>query len=155
MLSSGSGAWQPQRTAISINGTVSPAANTIKTMAGQAITTGTSFKVALPPYSMTWLKIPLTGGVTTQPERKSFLQASQTPSIRCIGAREFSIALTGANALDGKWTIIICDMAGKKVGERRSTSAYTTVKIPGTGSGIFFFVTNKGGITFTNAVIVR
>jgi hypothetical protein len=154
MVSSGSGAWPPQRTAISINGTVSPAANTIKTMAGQAITTGASFKVGLPPYSMTWLKIPLSG-VAARPGRKTFVQTAQAPAVRRIGHREFSVSLTRTDASGGKWNVNICDIAGKKVAAWRGLDAHATVRVPGQASGIYLFVTNKGAMTFTDAVMVR
>jgi hypothetical protein len=154
MLSSGSGAWQPQRTAISINGAVSPAANTIRTLAGEVIATGASFKLALPPYSMTWLKIPLSG-VATRPDGKVVVPLAVSPVFRSIGRREFSIALTGANASDKKWNISMFDMAGKKTGDWSGASDHATVRVPGAASGLNFFVTKKGGTTYTNAVMVK
>jgi hypothetical protein len=154
ITSSGSGTWPPQRTAISLNGTASPAANTLKTLAGQAITTGASFKIGLPPYSMTWLKIPLTG-VAAQPERKAPVQMAQTPAIRRIGPREFSIAFAGENGLGGKWNVSVCDMAGKRICDWSGATASALVRLPGMASGIYLFATNKSGMTFTNAVMVR
>jgi hypothetical protein len=155
MLSSGSGAWQPQRTAISINGAVSPAASSIKTMAGQAITTGASFKVGLPPYSMTWLKIPLSG-VAAQPERKAFVPSAQeAPVIKSMGPREFSIALTGANVTDETWNVNVYSIAGEKVGDWAGLTGHATVRMPGAAAGIYFFVVKKGRETFTNAVMAR
>lgn len=154
MTSSGSGTWPPQRTAISINGAVSPAANTIKTLAGQSITTGASFKVALPPYSMTWLKIPLTA-VTTRPAEKESFQTAGFPAVRRIGPRAFLIELTGANAPDEKWTVSIYDMAGKKVTAWCGMDTHAAVHVPGSASGIYLFATNKGRMTFTDAVMVR
>jgi hypothetical protein len=154
MISSGSGAWLPQRTAISINGTVSPAASSIKTMAGQAITTGASFKVGLPPYSMTWLKIPLSG-VAARPERKTFTQSARAPAIENVGPREFSIALTGANYPGERWNLNVYTVAGIKVGGWAGMDAHATVRLPGAASGVCFFVIKKAGITFTNAIMVR
>ena len=97
MASSGSGAWPPQRTAISINGAARPAASSIKTLAGQSISTGTSFKVALAPYSMTWLKIPLSS-VAIAPRQVEALQGAIAPEVRQIGRREFSVTVSGTFA---------------------------------------------------------
>lgn len=154
MVSSGSGAWPPERTAISINGTVSPAASSIKTLAGQSISTGTSFKVALAPYSMTWLKIPLSS-VTIDPRPVEELQGAMAPEVRQIGPREFSVTVTGTFAGVAPWNVGVFDALGKKIGAWHGNASQAIVGIPGSASGVRLFVVNYGDRTFTKAIALR
>jgi hypothetical protein len=154
MTSSGTGAWPPQRTAIAINGTVSPSASSIKTLAGQAITTGASFKVALPPYSLTWLRIPLSGVAVHSPVNASF-EAKRLPEIMRVSDRDFSVSSIDANAWNKKWNVSVFNVSGKKICAWSGTTAKAYIRIPGVSSSVCLFVINNAGKTFAEAVLVR
>ncbi len=126
MLTSGSaGSWQPERSAISINGVVSPAASTIKTLTGKSIATGSSFNVPLPPYSMTWLRIPIT--ISVLPTGK----AQETPVrviVRQTGIHTLTITSSMPNS-NRPWSFSLFGIDGKKIGDWRLTGNRTTLDL--------------------------
>ena len=136
MTTSGAGTWLPQRTAIAINGVASPAANTIQTLAGQTITTGASFNVALAPYSMTWLRIPITVG--TLPGEKTKLSALPAVNLRLTGNRRISVRLTGNYPSAEPWSVGIYDIAGREVAKWQGRDAQATITLHSQAHGVFF-----------------
>jgi|GEM_PF-959254 len=153
MLTSGSaGSWQPERTEISINGTVSPAASTIKTMAGESIVTGSSFNVSLPPYSMTWLRIPITATATLPVGR------AQEPSpgviIRQIGGRTLNLMASMSNPCC-PWSFAIYGVDGKQVRAWRITGGQVTLDLGTKMSGVLICRSIIDGKEYGKTIVMK
>ena len=153
MLTSGAaGSWQPTRTAISINGTVSPAAGTIKNMAGQTIATGATFSVPLPPYSMTWLRIPITTATLPAGSVKNLPSGVM---IRQTGKHGLTVTFCLQESFGKPWSLAVFTVGGKKVGAWRGTGNRATLALVTNARGVFICRAILGGNEYEKAIVMK
>jgi hypothetical protein len=146
MTTAGSGNWPPQRTAISINGARSPSAGSIRTLAGESIAAGNPFRVPLPPYSMTWLRIPI-NNVGIKPNGASI---PQRLIIRQTGPGDLLVKIPVGAAREGSWTLQIHDIAGRTVWRGMGKELERTISMGITAPGIYLYtvrVNNRRHVT--------
>jgi hypothetical protein len=155
MQTSGSG-WKPELTAVTINGTASPAQASIKGLSGQKITTGTTFSVSLPAYSMTWLRIPITGGgSSTLPEKQALRPVKPGASINQIGRNEFIVKLLMAAAMNPEWIVSVYNVNGKRIYSKTGNGDATTLALGNAASGVYFCTTTVDGLKLVNMLVVK
>jgi hypothetical protein len=148
------GSWQPEFTSISMNGTTSPSASSIKTLSGQSFTSSTSFSVTLPAYSMTWLKIPVSN-ISKTLRRENVELSGKSINIRETGRGAFSVSIMGATVGHEAWTVNVYDFAGKSVYYNKGNGHEAFFKLEKAASGIYFCKINYGEMNYTRAVVVK
>jgi hypothetical protein len=152
MLTSGAaGSWQPNRTAISINGVVSPAAATVKTLPGQSIPTGATFSVALPPYSMTWLQIPVT--TATLPSGRAAMQLSGVTITQSSG-HALTAAFATANSAH-PWSIAVFGVDGRLLVAKRTTGNRLTLDLGKSAGRVVICRATVDGREYGKTVVMR
>jgi len=121
-------------------------------MAGESIVTGTSFNVSLSPYSMTWLRIPITG-TATLPVGKA-----QEPSpgviIRQIGGRTLKLMATMSNS-GRPWSFAIYGVDGKQVRAWRITGAQVTLDLGTKMSGVLICRSIIDGKEYGKTIVMK
>lgn len=151
ITTAGSGNWLPQRTAIRINGVQSPSASSVRTLAGEPIATGSTFRIALPPYSMTWLRIPIDNvGMTPKPAPKR-----ERLTVRQTGPTTVLVKIPGDFVHGGSWNFQIRDIAGRTVWRGRGRRGQQSVLIERVAPGVYPYTARVNNQACSGALIVN
>lgn len=151
MATAGSGNWPPQRSAIRINGEQSPSASSIRTLEGEPIATGSTFQVALPPYSMTWLRIPI-DNVGMAPKGTV---TRERLSVRQTAPGMLLVTVPVDAASESSWTLHLYDCAGRIVRQWSGEGLERSVSAGCRAKGVYLYVLRVNNETCSDVLVVK
>jgi hypothetical protein len=102
-------------------------------MAGQSITTGTTFNVSLPPYSMTWLRIPITTGMHPINRVK---EQSDGVMIRQVGRHTLAVTSSLSNSHNYPWSFAVFGIDGRQIASWSGTGNSGALDLGSAMSGV-------------------